>query len=129
MTDLAPTMASVSESDWEASIDNNVSTAFAVQSSVEHHSSPSSDVAFCKAINLRGEMSKLSASIGSCNVSSDSCSLFDISKPSLSESEEVESTLKLVLNSEKLSMLKLKHRPLKLQDPGESQRSFYRSYS
>ena len=101
-------MASVSASDWEANIDANVSTAFSVPPSVEQYSSPSSDVAFCKAINLRGEISKLSASIGSCNVSSEPCSVFDIDKPSFSKWEEVESTLKSVLNPEELEYVEAK---------------------
>ena len=92
LTDLASTMASVSASDWEANIDANVSTAFSVPPSVEQCSNPSSDVAFCKAINLRGEISMLSASIGSCNVSSEPCLVFDIDKSSFSKWEEVEST-------------------------------------
>ena len=79
--DWASTMASVSASDWESNIDANVSTAFSVPPSVEQCSNPSSDVVFCKAINLRGKISKLSASIGSYNVSSEPCSVFDISKP------------------------------------------------
>ena len=41
-------------------------------------------------------------SIGSCNVSSEPWSVFDIDKPSFSKWEEVESTIKLVLNPEKL---------------------------
>ena len=106
--DWASTMASVSASDWEANIDANVSTAFSVSPSVEQYSNPSSDVAFCKAINLRGEISKLSASIGSCNVSSEPCSVFDIDKPSFSKWEEVESTLKSVLNPEELECVEAK---------------------
>jgi len=80
MTDLAYDMASVSASDWEANIDANVAKAFAVSPSVDQHSSPSCDVAFCKATNLRGDISKRSASIGSCNVSSnlDQCSTLTI---------------------------------------------------
>ena len=70
MTDLASTIALVSASDLETNIGNNVSTAFAVVPSVEYHSSPSIDVTFFGAINLRGDISKLSASIGSFNVSS-----------------------------------------------------------
>ena len=95
---MAATMVSVSVSDCKANIDDNVSTAFSVSPSVEQCSSTSSDVAFCKAINMRGEISKLSSSIGSCNVSSEFCSLFDIDKHSFSKWEEVESTLKSVLN-------------------------------
>ena len=106
--DWASTMASVSASDGEANIDANVSTAFSVSPSVEHHSSPSYDVDFCKAINLRGAISKLSASIGSCNVSSDPCSVFYINKPSFSKWEEVELTLKLVLHPKELEYAKTK---------------------
>ena len=80
--DWASTMALVSASDWEANIDTNVFTEFSVPPSVDQCLNPSSDFAFCKAINLRGEMSKLSASIGSCNISSEPCSVFDVDKPS-----------------------------------------------
>ena len=69
MTDLASTMSSVFASVWEANIDTNVSTSFAVSLSVEQCSSSSSDVAFCKAMNVRGDISKLSVSIGSYNFS------------------------------------------------------------
>ena len=85
MTDLASTMASVSANDWESNIDSNVSTAFSVPLSIEQRLSPSSNVAFFKDINLREEISKISASIGSCNVSSETCSVFDIDKPSFSK--------------------------------------------
>ncbi len=81
----ASNMALVSARDWEAKIDANVSTAFSVPPSVDQYSNPSSDVAFCKAINLRGEISKLSSSISSCNVSSEPCLLFKIDKPSFSK--------------------------------------------
>ena len=102
LINLASTMASVSESGWEDNIDANVHAAFSVPPSVEQHSSPSSDVSFCKSMNLRGDLSKISASIGSCNVSSELCSVVDIEKPSFSKWEIFESTLKLVINPEEL---------------------------
>ena len=69
--DLAYSIASVSASYWEAKIDANVSTAFATLPSVEQCLRPSSDVAFCEAMSVRGETSKISASIGSCNIYSE----------------------------------------------------------
>ena len=59
VSDLASTMASVSASDWVDNIDVNVHTSFSVPPSAEQHSSPSSDVAFCKAINFRGKSPSL----------------------------------------------------------------------
>ena len=85
-----------------------MSTEFSLPSSVEQHLSPSPDVAFCKAINMRGDISNLSAPIGSFNVSSEPYSVFDIDKPSFSKWEEVESTLKLVLNPEELEHVEAK---------------------
>ena len=67
---MASTMVSVSGSDKEIKIDANVSASFSVPPSVEKNLSPSFYVAFCKTIKLRGEMSKLSTYVGSCNVSS-----------------------------------------------------------
>ena len=59
-----------------------MSVVFAVPPSSDQHLNPSSDVTFCEAINLRGEISKLSASIGSFNVSSDPYSVIDLDKNS-----------------------------------------------
>ena len=52
MTDFASSMASVSTNYWKANIDVNIYAAFTVTLSVEHHSSISSNVAFCNSINL-----------------------------------------------------------------------------
>ena len=57
---------------------------------------------------MRGDISKLSASVGSCIVSSEPCSVFFISNCSVTEWEEVESTLKSVLNTEKLKHVEAK---------------------
>ena len=59
-------------------------------------------------MSMRGDASKLSAFIGSCNVSSESCSVFDIDKPSFSKWEKVVSTLKSVLNPEELEHVEAK---------------------
>ena len=77
-------------------------------SSNEQYLNPSSDVTFCKAINLRGEISKLGASIGSCNISLEQCSLFDTESPSITKWEEVESTLKSDLSPEELKFVEAK---------------------
>ena len=108
MTELASTIASVTESDWEANIDANVSLAFNVTQSFENHSIPSSDVDFFNAMNLREDISKLSVSIGSYNVSYEPCSDFDIYKTSFSKWEQVESTFKSVLNPEEIEHVKSK---------------------
>ena len=49
-----------------------------------------------------GEISKLSASIGSCSISSAHFSVLKVDKPSGYKWEEVESALKSVLNPEEL---------------------------
>ena len=51
---------------------------------------------------MKGDISKLSASIGSCNILSMPCSVRDIEKPSVYNWEEVESVLKSFLNPEEL---------------------------
>ena len=86
--DLACSMASVSTSDWEPNIDANVSSAFDVTLPTEYHSRSSSYVSLFKAMNMSVDISKLSASIGSFNISSEPCSVFDIDKTSVSKWEE-----------------------------------------
>ena len=54
------------------------------------------------------EISNLVVPIRSCNVSSEPCSVFDVDKPSFSKWEEVELTLKLVLNPEELECAETK---------------------
>lgn len=64
MSDLACAMATVVTTDFETNIDANISTAFVIPHSDEQYLNTSSDVTFCKAINMRGEISKFSSSIG-----------------------------------------------------------------
>ena len=71
MSELFSTMALVTTSDWEHNIDTNFSTVFAVPPYCDQYLNPSSYIVFCKAINLRGDISKISSHIGSCNVSSE----------------------------------------------------------
>ena len=83
MTDLDYSLASVTASNWEAIIDDDESSVFAMPLSVEKYSIPSSNFAFYNDSNIRVEISKLSESIVSCNVSSEAFSVFDIDKPSI----------------------------------------------
>ena len=92
-------MALVSASDWEAKIDANVSTSFYVPQSVNQCPNSSCNVTFCNAINMRGQNSKISASIRSCNVYYEPFSALNIDKTSFSKREEVESALKSVLKT------------------------------
>ena len=80
MSEFATTMSLVTTTEWKHSIDYNVYEAFPLQQSSDQHLNPSSDVDFWKAINLRGELYKLSAQIGSYNVSSEHCSMLYIDK-------------------------------------------------
>ena len=68
MSELASSMASVTEIDWEDNIDFNVPASFSVALSAKDHLNPRSNVAFCNAMSMRGHVSKLSVCIGSCNV-------------------------------------------------------------
>ena len=70
-TDLDCSIASVSKSDWEANVDANMSAAFDVTPSVGKSPNFSLHVSFCCALNIRGGISKLSASIGSFNIFSE----------------------------------------------------------
>ena len=108
MTDFASALASVSASVWEANIDANASTLFAVPSCVEQYSSPSSYAEFCNAMSVRGEISNLSVAIRNFNVSSEPCSVFGINKPSFSKWKKVKSALKSALNLEELDHVESK---------------------
>ena len=96
MYELASTMDSISVSDWEDNIDTHVSTLFDMQISSDQCLNLISDVTFCKSINEMGEISKLSMSIKSFNVSSEPCPVFDIDKTSFYKKEKVKSALKSV---------------------------------
>ena len=51
---------------------------------------------FANALNMKGEASKFSASIGSCNVFEDPCGMFD--EPIFSTFDELEEVLAFVFN-------------------------------
>ena len=93
VTELASAMASFSTSDWEAKINCKFSAAFNMPPIIEQNSIPRYDISFCNTKNLRGEMSNLNLFIGSFNVSSEPCSVFDTDNPSFFKWEEVESVL------------------------------------
>ena len=82
INNLESTMASFAAIDWEGNIDTNVSMTFSMSLSIENNSRHSSNVSFCNAMGVRGEIYKLSTSIGSLNIYSRPYSVFDIGKPS-----------------------------------------------
>ena len=108
MSEFTSTMVLFNASDWEDNIDYNTSAVFDVLSSSDQYLNLSSDVTFHKAMNLKGEISKLSMSIRSCNVSSEPFSMLEIDKPSFSKWEEVCSTFKSVMNPEELEHFEAK---------------------
>ena len=69
-TDLDYSIPSVTVSDWEQSSDTNVSASYSMPPCAQQYLSSSSYVAFCNALNTRRDISKLSAHIGSCSISS-----------------------------------------------------------
>ena len=85
-----------------------MSVAFSVKPSADKCLNSSSYVTFCEAINLRGDISKLSASIGTLNISSEPCSVFDIEKPYFCRWNKVESTLSSVLKPVELKNIEVK---------------------
>ena len=101
-------LANVSHTAWESNIDMNLSAAFAVPPTVTEYNNPSSDVEFCNTLNMRAEISKVSASIGSCNISNEPCPLFDMSKPSISKWDAIEETLKQALDPEEIRYVEAK---------------------
>jgi hypothetical protein len=90
-------LASVTASQWNECIDINISNA--------HISESQTDNTFGSALSLRGEISKFSASIGSCNISSaSSCPLFE--GPTTSSIDKLESMLQEVIDPNEMIKVK-----------------------
>ena len=68
-------LSHVTADDWNKNIDINLLSV----SVADYHDDAINNLYrdFANALNLKGEASKFSASIGSCNVSKDLCGLFD----------------------------------------------------
>ena len=65
--EVAPELSAISLQQWESQVDANVSSAYTaptIQSSINDK-----DTDFTNALNCRGETSKFSKSIGSCDLS------------------------------------------------------------
>ncbi len=69
--------------DCESNIDRNISSAFSAMDIRPDPCSINSDEAFADLLNVRGEVSKIFASIGSCNIDEKSNVIFDFNKPSI----------------------------------------------
>ena len=68
-------LSSVMVEDWNQSIDSNITDAFHADASQnEHHFTP--DMHFAESLSLRGEISKMQASLGSTTYSDAPCSIF-----------------------------------------------------
>lgn len=86
-------LASVSYTEWDEEVDRNIQSAFA---SISHcnnaqQSDSTSDLEFAEALSMRGEVSKMFASIGSCNIADEEtipCSLFE--KPTTTTMDDLE---------------------------------------
>ena len=66
-------LASVTIDHWDKQIDMNISSAHASLSHTNEtdHAYNTADCKFAEALSMRGEVSKMFASIGSCNISDD----------------------------------------------------------
>ena len=102
---MASTKASATTSNLEDNIDTSAPAAFSAPLSSAKHLNTVFDSIFFKSLNLRGYNSKLSAYIESCNVSSEPFSALGVDKPYFFKWEEVESTLKSVLNPKELEIV------------------------
>ena len=65
----------VTADEWNKNIDINLLSVFVSNNHDDVINNLDRD--FSSALNLKGEASKFTASIGSCNVSEDPCGLFD----------------------------------------------------
>ena len=80
---MAYELASVTSEAWDNQIDVNIAKCNFLSDSFNSDIPPdSADADLAEALATRAEVSKLSASIGSCSVDDKPCSLFDkLSKP------------------------------------------------
>ena len=94
-------LSSVSVEQWNEQIDANISESHA---SISHgyDESNNEDRLFAEALSVRGEISKLCASIGSCNISDDNapCSLFD--RPTTATIADLENMLASMIEPKEL---------------------------
>ena len=94
-------IASVNVKAWEKQVDVNVSSSYAA-SSDPLPESYDLDNHFAEALNLRAEVSKVQASVGSTNVSDDDpCSLFD--GPYVTTMSNLEETLSDIISPDKIN--------------------------
>ena len=91
-------LACVNVKEWEAHVDANISSAYV--SNEPMHDSYDLDQHFAEALNLRAEISKVQASVGSTNVSEDPCSLFD--GPHVTTMSNLEESLSDILSQDKI---------------------------
>ncbi len=94
--------SSMSVAEYERQVDAQVSSSFA---KLDHDEvlSGSLDEGFAEALSLMGEVSKINASIGSCDVSNDDCPLF--AKPVCTTLDDLENSLSDVLDSEQVNVV------------------------
>ena len=96
-------LASVSVDEWERQVDVNISSAY-VPPVVDLHCdrADSLDDSFSEALNLRGDVSKMSGSVGSCNLGiDDQCSLFE-GGPMTTTLDNLEESLSSILGPDQL---------------------------
>ena len=103
---ISISMASVKISDWDNSTDKSISSAF-VSPPFDTNEVTNHDSSFCNALNIRTEISKLSASIGSCNISNDTPE-FDEDNPKDSTLDDIEPLLKSYLSEDSIKVIKAK---------------------
>ena len=98
-------LPTVSSTCLEDQIDANISSNFYIPPLIlDNPISPDFDVDFCEALSFRGEISKMEASIGSCNISSVDSDPFCLDKPFFGTID----SLKDILDPEKIHYIESK---------------------
>ena len=94
-------LSSVSVGQWNDQIDANISKSHASMSH-GYNESNNEDCMFAEALSVQGEISKLCALIGSCNISDDNapCSLFD--RPTTATIADLENMLASMIEPDKM---------------------------
>ena len=93
-------LTSVTVYSWEHHIDENISSAFVVNDE-EDDCAEDLDGQFSKALNIRAEVSKVQASIGSTKVDEEPCPLFQ--GPHVTTMNNLEKSLSDVISPDMMS--------------------------
>ena len=102
--DEIPELSSVSVEEWESNIDANISSAYVAPAIPSAINDP--NLEFADALNIRGEVSKVAASIGNCDFSqSMDTPLFENNAPYITTWDNFEDSLKDTLDASQIEFV------------------------